>query len=94
MTMNLEHPRTLEYPRVVSHAEWLAARKKFLTKEKEFTRLRDQVSAERRRVPMVKIEKNLRLPRPDPARPAGGLGGTTRPQQQLIPGVGPSPRSI
>jgi hypothetical protein len=32
MTTNLEHPRTLEYPRVVSHAEWLAARKKFLTK--------------------------------------------------------------
>ena len=48
---------TIEYPRVVSRAEWLAARKQLLLKEKEFTRLRDQVNADRRRLPMVKIDK-------------------------------------
>ncbi len=44
-------------PRIVSRAEWLVARKELLTKEKESTRRRDALSAERRRLPMVKIEK-------------------------------------
>ena len=43
--------------KVVSRAEWIAARKKLLTKEKESTRLRDQLSAERRKLPWVKVEK-------------------------------------
>src|ERR1700726_477138 len=43
---------------VVSRDEWLAARKELLRKEKEFTRLRDQLSAERRELPWVKVEKN------------------------------------
>ncbi len=47
----------MDRPRVVSRAEWLAARKQHLSKEKEFTRLRDQLSAERRRLPMVRIDK-------------------------------------
>ena len=42
---------------VVSHDAWLAARKEHLKKEKEFTRLRDQLSAERRALPWVKIDK-------------------------------------
>lgn len=42
---------------IVSPEEWLAARKALLTKEKEFTRLRDRLSAERRALPWVKIEK-------------------------------------
>ncbi len=45
-------------PRVVSRDEWLAARRRFLSKEKEFTRLRDQLSSERRRLPMVKISND------------------------------------
>ena len=45
-------------PRVVSEAEWLAARKDLLAKEKEFTRQRDALSAERRKMPWVKVEKN------------------------------------
>jgi predicted dithiol-disulfide oxidoreductase (DUF899 family) len=49
---------TVAYPRVVSRAEWLAARKDFLIKEKDLTRRRDQLNAERRRLPMVKIEKD------------------------------------
>jgi predicted dithiol-disulfide oxidoreductase (DUF899 family) len=44
-------------PNVVSHAEWLAARSEFLTKEKEFTRLRDELSRQRRNLPWEKVEK-------------------------------------
>jgi predicted dithiol-disulfide oxidoreductase (DUF899 family) len=44
--------------KVVSRDEWLAARKQHLSKEKEFTRLRDKLSAERRELPWVKVEKN------------------------------------
>jgi predicted dithiol-disulfide oxidoreductase (DUF899 family) len=44
--------------RVASQAEWLAARKALLAKEKELTRLRDQLSAERRALPWVKVDKN------------------------------------
>ena len=47
----------MDRPKVVSQAEWLAARKEFLIKEKELTRLRDQLSAERRELPWVKVEK-------------------------------------
>jgi len=43
---------------IVSPKEWLAARKALLAKEKEFSRLRDQLSAERRALPWVKVEKN------------------------------------
>ena len=43
---------------IVSRDEWLAARTELLRKEKEFTRLRDQLSAERRALPWVKVEKN------------------------------------
>ncbi len=43
--------------RVVSHDEWLAARKKHLAKEKEFTHLRDQLSRERRELPWELVEK-------------------------------------
>ena len=44
--------------KVVSHDEWVAARKKHLAKEKEFTRLRDQLSRERRELPWELVEKN------------------------------------
>jgi predicted dithiol-disulfide oxidoreductase (DUF899 family) len=43
---------------VVSQEEWLAARKRLLAREKEVTRLRDAVNAERRRLPMVKVDKD------------------------------------
>lgn len=42
---------------VVSRDEWIAARRELLAKEKELTRLRDRVSAERRALPRVVIEK-------------------------------------
>jgi len=43
--------------KVVSPAEWLAARKELLAKEKEFTRLRDELSQKRREMPWEKVEK-------------------------------------
>jgi len=43
--------------RVVSPTEWLAARKQLLVKEKEFTRLRDELSRQRREMPWEKVEK-------------------------------------
>ena len=43
--------------KVVSPAEWLAARKELLRKEKEFTRLRDELSRQRRELPWEKVEK-------------------------------------
>ena len=43
---------------IVSQNEWLSARKAFLAKEKEFTRQRDALSAARRALPWLKIEKN------------------------------------
>jgi predicted dithiol-disulfide oxidoreductase (DUF899 family) len=42
---------------IVSHAEWLDARKKLLAKEKEFTRLRDELSQQRRDLPWERVEK-------------------------------------
>jgi predicted dithiol-disulfide oxidoreductase (DUF899 family) len=44
-------------PQVVSRDEWLVARSGLLAKEKEFTRQRDALNAERRRLPMVEIDK-------------------------------------
>ena len=43
--------------KIVSDAEWLAARKALLAKEKELTRLRDDLSRQRRELPWVKVEK-------------------------------------
>ena len=45
-------------PNVVTRAEWLVARQELLAKEKELTRRRDALNAERRRLPMVGIEKD------------------------------------
>jgi len=44
-------------PRIASRDEWLAARKALLAKEKEMTRARDALCAERRGLPMVEIDK-------------------------------------
>ena len=43
--------------KIVSQSEWTAQRKAFLAREKEFTRARDQLSAERRKLPWVKVDK-------------------------------------
>lgn len=45
-------------PQVVSRAEWSGARRALLAKEKEATRARDALNAERRRLPMVRIDED------------------------------------
>src|SRR5947207_9974865 len=42
---------------IVSREQWLAARRALLVKEKEATRLRDRLNAERRALPWVRVEK-------------------------------------
>jgi predicted dithiol-disulfide oxidoreductase (DUF899 family) len=51
----------MSLPQVVSREEWLVARKQLLTKEKEATRARDALNVERRRLPMVEIDKDYVL---------------------------------
>ena len=55
----------MNLPQVVSRDEWLAARKELLAREKELTRQRDALAAERRRLPMVKIDKEYLFEGPD-----------------------------
>ena len=50
---------------VVSAEAWLAARKELLAKEKEFTRLRDQVSALRRELPWEAVTREYLFEGPD-----------------------------
>jgi predicted dithiol-disulfide oxidoreductase (DUF899 family) len=51
--------------KVVSSEEWLAARRGFLVKEKEFTRLREEIARQRRELPWVKVEKTYAFDGPN-----------------------------
>ena len=44
--------------KVVSHEDWLAARRQLLSEEKEFTRLRDRLSQQRRNLPWERVDKD------------------------------------
>jgi predicted dithiol-disulfide oxidoreductase (DUF899 family) len=59
--------------KVVSRDDWLIARKEHLAREKEFTRLRDRLSAERRALPWVKVERNYVFDTPGGKRTLGDL---------------------
>ncbi|HEX2148801.1 MAG TPA: DUF899 domain-containing protein [Actinomycetota bacterium] len=52
-------------PPIVSPEEWKAARQKLLVKEKELTRERDALAAQRRRMPWMAVEKNYRFEGPN-----------------------------
>jgi predicted dithiol-disulfide oxidoreductase (DUF899 family) len=54
----------MSLPRVVSREQWLTARKELLAREKELTRRRDAVNADRRRLPMVAIDRDYRFEGP------------------------------
>lgn len=54
-----------ELPDIVTHEQWLAERKELLKKEKEFTKQRDELNSERRRLPMVQLEKEYAFEGPD-----------------------------
>src|SRR4051795_11474827 len=55
----------MQTPPIVSPPEWQAAREKLLVKEKELTRARDALAAERRRMPWMAVEKDYRFEGPD-----------------------------
>jgi predicted dithiol-disulfide oxidoreductase (DUF899 family) len=52
-------------PPIVSPEEWSAAREAMLVKEKELTRARDALAAERRRMPWMAVDKDYRFEGPD-----------------------------
>jgi predicted dithiol-disulfide oxidoreductase (DUF899 family) len=68
-------------PEVVTREQWLEARKDLLVKEKQATRARDALNAERRRLPMVRIDKDYRFLGPGGEVPLSDLFGENR---QLI----------
>ena len=68
-------------PKVVSPEEWLVARKALLDHEKELTKRSDRVNAERRRLPMVRIEKDYVFGGADGKQGLADLFGDSR---QLI----------
>jgi predicted dithiol-disulfide oxidoreductase (DUF899 family) len=65
-------------PEVVSRDQWLKARLALLSQEKELTRKRDALNAERRRLPMVRLEKDYVFDGPDGPVTLTGLFGECR----------------
>jgi len=53
-----DEPPLTSLPKIVSRAEWQRADDLLLIKERAATRAREALSAERRRLPMVRIEKD------------------------------------
>ena len=88
----------MNMPPVVSPQEWEAAREELLVKEKELTRARDALAAERRRMPRMAVEKEYALRGPErpgePARPlrrapsADRLPLLLRPRRRRLAGEG------
>src|SRR5881397_3076317 len=56
--MSTKTEKLTNLPRIVSRAEWQQARERLLVKEKAATRAHNALAAERRRLPMVRIEKD------------------------------------
>ncbi|MDX6672119.1 MAG: hypothetical protein QOI91_2482 [Solirubrobacteraceae bacterium] len=54
-----------ELPPIATREEWLAARRELLDREKALTRERDALNADRRRLPMVRVEKAYVFEGPD-----------------------------
>jgi predicted dithiol-disulfide oxidoreductase (DUF899 family) len=71
----------MAFPEIVTREEWLEARKQFLVREKQATRERDALNAERRRLPMVAVEKEYVFDGPEGRVTLAGLFGEGR---QLI----------
>jgi predicted dithiol-disulfide oxidoreductase (DUF899 family) len=72
---------TMDQPRIVTRDEWLGARKELLIKEKALTRQRDALSAERRRLPMVKVDKQYVFDTTEGPKTLGELFGS---RSQLV----------
>src|SRR3954463_10779809 len=86
---------TPNLPEIVSREEWIAARQALLDKEKRFTRERDTLNADRRRLPMVEVDKPYRFHGPrGEARLAdlfvgGGQAGVSPLLLLYCPPIGP-----
>src|SRR5258708_12034852 len=72
-------------PEVVTREQWLEARLRLLSAEKEETRRRDALNAERRRLPMVRIAKEYLLEGPQGRVPlAGPCRGSPPPNSPTV----------
>ncbi len=71
----------MSLPEVVSREEWLQARRRLLAQEKELTRRHDAVNADRRRLPMVKVDQDYLFEGPAGPVTLAGMFGDKR---QLI----------
>ena len=71
----------MSLPPVVSRDEWREARRRLLAQEKEATRARDALNAERRRLPMVRIDEEYVFEGPQGKATLAGLFADRR---QLI----------
>jgi predicted dithiol-disulfide oxidoreductase (DUF899 family) len=63
----------MAFPEVVTREQWLEARKQLLVTEKEHTRSRDALNAQRRRLPMVRIGKEYTFEGPEGTVTLAGL---------------------
>lgn len=68
-------------PNIVSHVDWLVARKDLLAREKEHTKLQQEITKARQELPWVKVEKNYAFETPDGAKSLSDLFGS---HSQLI----------
>ena len=64
-------------PRIVAQQDWLVERQALLAKEKEFTRLRDQLSFQRRQMPWVAVDKEYQFTGPSGRESLLGLFGNS-----------------
>ena len=82
----------IQAPEVVSHEEWVSRRAAFLAKEKEFTRLRDELTQERSELPWEEITRSYVFEGPSGQEDAGGAVRGQEPADRLPlhvrPGVG------
>lgn len=67
--------------RVVSNAQWLAARRQLLAEEKAFTRMRDALSQKRRELPWERVEKQYTF---DTATGPQSLASLFEGREQLV----------
>lgn len=80
--MNPRPPhQNLKLPPIASREDWLAARRALLEREKELTRALDDLNAERRKLPRVRVEKAYRFEGP---RGAAGLADLFEGRSQLV----------
>jgi len=64
---------TIASHKIVTEEEWLDARKKLLAKEKQFTRMQDELNHERRSLPWVKVTKDYLFDGPSGKKTLGDL---------------------